>query len=169
MTVESYFEILEDTYVGFRIPAFHDSPRKQNRKAPKFYLIDPGFKRSLERTTSVPLLPQTSAFGNAFEHWVVLEFIKLAKYLVLDWEFFYLLTKDGQEIDLIVTRPGRPILLVEIKSKEKVSDLDAKILENLGNEFSSPTEKWLLSRDPLPQKFGSTKAFFWKDALEKLL
>ena len=72
MTVESYFEILEDTYIGFRLRAFHRSPRKQIREAPKFYLIDPGIKRSLERTTRVPLLPQTTAFGDAFEHWVIL-------------------------------------------------------------------------------------------------
>lgn len=168
MTVESYFEILEDTYIGFRLRAFHRSPRRQIREAPKFYLIDPGIKRSLERTTRVPLLPQTTAFGDAFEHWVILEFIKLSKYFVLDWEFSYLQTKEGAEIDLIVSRPGQPLLLVEIKSKETVSKEDAKTLETLGNDFKEPTEKWLLSRDPLPQTFGTTKAMNWMEALKNL-
>ncbi|MEI6789836.1 MAG: ATP-binding protein [Myxococcaceae bacterium] len=168
MTVESYFEILEDTYIGFRLRAFHRSPRKQIREAPKFFLIDPGIKRSLERTTRVPLLPQTTAFGDAFEHWVILEFIKLSKYFVLDWEFSYLQTKEGAEIDLIVSRPGQPLLLVEIKSKETVSKEDARTLETLGNDFKEPTEKWLLSRDPLPQTFGTTKAINWREALKNL-
>ncbi len=166
MTVESYFEILEDTYIGFRLPAFHRSPRKQMKQSPKFYLIDPGLKRSLERTTRVPLLPQTSAFGDAFEHWVILEFLKLSKYLALDWELFYAQTKEGAEIDLVITRPGQPLLLVEIKSKEVVTKEDAKTLETLGNEYQEATEKWLLSRDPVSQEFGSTQAMHWLDALK---
>jgi predicted AAA+ superfamily ATPase len=168
MTIESYFEILDDTYIGFRLPAFHRSTRKQVRKAPKFYLLDTGLKRSLERTTRVPLLPQTAAFGDAFEHWVILEVLKLSKYFALDWELFYLHTKEGKEIDLIATRPGQPLLVIEIKSKEKVSESDAKTLETLGNDLGEETEKLLLSRDPLPQAFGSTKALFWQDALATL-
>ena len=169
MTIQSYFEILEDTYIGFHLQAFHRSRRKQVRKAAKFYLIDPGIKRSLERTTRVPLLPQTSAFGDAFEHWVILEFLKLSKYMALDWELYYLQTREGAEIDLIVTRPGQPLLLIEIKSKTTVTEHDARTLENLGDDFDEPVEKWLLSQDPLPQTFGTTKAIYWKDALNNLV
>jgi predicted AAA+ superfamily ATPase len=168
MTVESYFEIMEDTYIGFRLPGFHRSARKQLRQAPKFFLIDPGMKRSLERTTRVPLLPQTHAFGDAFEHWVILEFLKLSAYFALDWDLSYLMTKEGAEIDLIITRPGQSLLLVEIKSKEKVTQEDARILEKLGTDFAEPTEKWLLSRDPLSQTFGTTKAWHWQEALKSL-
>lgn len=168
MTVESYFEILEDTYIGFRLQAFHRSFRKQIKQAPKFYLIDTGIKRSLERTMRVPLLPQTAAFGDAFEHWVILEFLRLSKYHALDWEFSYLQTKEGAEIDLIAIRPGEPLLLIEIKSKEIVSKEDAKILEALEDSFDEPVEKWLLSRDPLAQTFGNTQATYWTDALKNL-
>ena len=37
-TVISYFGILEDTLVGFLLPAYHRSVRKQQRVNPKFYL-----------------------------------------------------------------------------------------------------------------------------------
>jgi len=169
MTVQSYYDILEDTYIGFFLPTFHHLSRKQMRKAPKFYLIDPGIKRALERTTKVPLLPQTSAYGDAFEHWVVLEFVKLSHYFELDWELFYLQTKDGSEIDLVIKRPGQPILLVEIKSKDRVTESDAKTLEHLGADFKEPVEKWLLSQDPLTQSFGTTRAIHWKDALQSII
>jgi predicted AAA+ superfamily ATPase len=92
--------------------------------------------------------------------------LKLSKYFALDWELFYAQTKEGAEIDLVITRPGQPLLLIEIKSKEIVSKEDAKTLETLGNEYQEPTEKWLLSRDPVPQDFGSTKAIYWLDALK---
>ena len=53
-TVLSYFGILEDTLVGFLLPAFHRSIRKQQRSNPKFYYFDTGVKRSLDRTLGVP-------------------------------------------------------------------------------------------------------------------
>ncbi len=164
-TIQSYFDILKDTYMGFCLPAFNQSIRKQLRQAPKFYLADPGIKRALEKTTKVPLLPQTSAFGEAFEHWVILEFIKQASYKNLDFEFHYLQTKEGAEIDLVIKRPTKPLLLVEIKSKTKVTEQDAKTLEKLGSIFKEPVEKLLLSQDPLTQHFGGTKAIYWLDGI----
>lgn len=168
MTIKSYFEILEDTYIGFYLPAFNRSLRKQFRHNPKFYLFDPGIKRALERTMQISLLSQTSAFGEAFEHWVILEFIKLAKNLNLDWEFYYFQTKDGAEIDLIIVRSQKPLLLIEIKSKTIVSPSDARNLENMKDAFKEDKELWLLSQDPLAQDFGNTKAMHWQNALNSL-
>jgi predicted AAA+ superfamily ATPase len=41
-TVQNYFSILEDTLIGFHLPAYHRSIRKRQRESPKFYLFDPG-------------------------------------------------------------------------------------------------------------------------------
>jgi predicted AAA+ superfamily ATPase len=168
-TVSNYFEILEDTLIGFLLPAYSRSVRKSQRQLPKFYFIDPGIKRGLERTLSVELLPQTFAWVDAFEHWVILEFIKGVQYKRLDWNFSYLRTKDDVEIDLIVTRPGDVDLFVEIKSKKLVDASDAKSLETLGHDLDPKAEKWLLSCDPLERKFGRTSAIHWKEALQRLL
>jgi predicted AAA+ superfamily ATPase len=168
VTVANYFEILEDTLLGFPLPAYHRSIRKAQKQASKFYLIDPGIKRALERTLTVELLPQTSAFGDAFEHWVILEFIKGSSYRRLDWSFSYLRTKDDVEIDLIVERPGQEKLLVEIKSKSRVEEADAKALETVGKDLDASATRWLLSNDPLEQKFGSTRAIYWLQGIREL-
>ncbi len=76
-TVSNYFEILEDTLLGFLLPAYHSSVRKAQKQAPKFYFIDTGIKRALDRTLTVELLPQTAAWGEAFEHWIILEIKKI--------------------------------------------------------------------------------------------
>lgn len=167
-TVSNYFEILEETLLGFSLPAFHRSVRKAQKLAPKFYFIDTGIKRALDRTISVELLPQTFACGDAFEHWVILEFVKNISYRRLDWTLSYVRTKDDVEIDLVVERPGLPELFVEIKSKEHVNELDAKALETLGRDLNPTAEKWLLSRDQLEQTFGSTRALYWQQALRML-
>jgi len=167
-TVTNYFEILEDTLLGFMLPSFSRSVRKAQRQLPKFYFIDTGIKRGLDRTLTVELLPQTFAWGDAFEHWVILEFVKGCQYKRLDWTLSYLRTKDDVEIDLIVERPGDRELLVEIKSKSRVDAADAKSLETLGADINPKAERWLLSCDPLTRSFGKTTALYWRDALKRL-
>lgn len=167
-TIANYFEILEDTLIGFMLPAFHQSVRKAQRASPKFYFIDPGMKRALDRTLTVELLPQTFAWGDAFEHWVILEFKKNISYSRLDWDLSFFRTKDDVEIDLIVDRPGMKRLLIEIKSKERVVESDAKALETLGTDIDNKAEKWLLSCDPIEQKIGKTRAIHWQKGLQEI-
>lgn len=169
VTVANYFEILEDTLLGFHLPAFHKSVRKAQRQAPKFYFIDPGIKRALDRTLTIEMLPQTYAWGDAFEHWVILEIMKNAAYARLDWKFSYLRTKDDLEIDLIIDRPGRARALMEIKSKQKVSESDAKALETLGPDVDSRAQRFLFSLDPLTATFGKTLAVPWQKGIQILL
>jgi predicted AAA+ superfamily ATPase len=167
-TVANYFEILEDTLLGFYLPAFHKSVRKSQTLTPKFYFIDTGIKRALDRTLTVELLPQTFAWGDAFEHWVILEIIKNASYARCDWAYSFMRTKDDVEIDLVVERPGAPALFIEIKSKSLVDESDAKALETLGRDTDAKADKWLLSNDPIERNFGKTRAFHWQKALREL-
>ena len=167
VTVANYFEILEDTLIGFILPAYHVSVRKAQREAPKFYFMDPGIKRALDRTVHIPLEPQTSAWGDTFEQWVILEFVKNISYRRLSWQMSYLRTKEDVEIDLIIDRPGEKLLLIEIKSKDRVVESDAKALETLGVDIDPAAERWLLSNDPIEAKFGTTQAMHWQQALKK--
>lgn len=168
VTITNYFAILEDTLLGFQLPAYHQSVRKAQRQSPKFYLIDPGIKRALDRTLTISLEPQTSAWGEAFEHFIILEFKKNISYARLDWELSYLRTKEDVEIDLVIDRPGAKKLLVEIKSKDRVTGRDAKSLETLGVALDSNSERWLISNDPIEQSFSGTRALHWKVALQEL-
>lgn len=137
-TVMNYFSILEDTLIGFILPSYHRSIRKQQRQAPKLYFFDTGVVRALNQTLRVELLPQTYAFGRAFEHWVILECHKLNHYYKLDYRFSYLRTKDGAEIDLIIQRPGQPDLLVEIKSTERVAHEHTTKLKAFHESWGTP-------------------------------
>ncbi len=168
VTVANYFELLEDTQLGFFLPAFHKSVRKAQKQAPKFYFIDTGIVRALTRTLSVPLVERTSAFGDAFEHWVVLEIHKMISYRRKDWLCSFVRTKDDLEIDLVIDRPGQPNLLIEIKSKSKVSENDAKSLILLGDDIDPESERYLFSNDPLEQRFGAVHALHWQQGLEEI-
>ena len=164
--VRNFFEILEDTLIGFSLPAFDISIRKQQRQAPKFYLIDCGIKRALDQTLEIPLKPRTYEYGRAFEHFLILEFFKLCRYREKDETLYYLQTKDNVEVDLIIKRPGKTQLFIEIKSTAQVADSDftslAKICTGLKN-----TEAYVISLDPHPKKVSHVSALHWQTFLKQ--
>ncbi len=166
-TVQSYFEILEDTLIGFSVPGYSKSIRKQQRQAAKFYFFDLGVRTSLEGKLNLELHPRTSEYGNAFEHFIICEIFRLNKYKKADYHFSYLRTKDNVEIDLIIERPGQKIALVEIKSKTKVDDRDCQHLESIQKDLPN-SECFLLSQDSVAKKIGKVKAFSWQQGITEL-
>lgn len=167
-TAQSYFTILEDTLIGFFLPAYHVSVRKKQRTAPKFYLFDPGIKKALERTLDQIIHPKTYAFGAAFEHWVILEFHRLSQYRRREFSFSYLRTRDGAEIDLVVDRPGKATALVEIKSTDHVEEKEVGTLAHFQNDMSR-TQAFCLSLDPYPKKIGVVRCLPWAEGIQTIL
>lgn len=167
-TIKSYYQILEDTLVGFFLPPFHRSIRKRQREAPKFYLFDTGVKRAIEKTLRVELSPKTYGFGNAFEHFIISECFRLNDYLKLDFSFSYLRTKDGVEIDLIIERPGQKDLLVEIKSKTKITEDDARTLNSMVKDWDRKAQAEIWSLDETEKQEGIVSCRYWQNALDEL-
>lgn len=134
-TALSYFSILEDTLLGFFLEPYHNSFRKRLSQKPKFYFFDIGVVRALTQLLTLPLAPQTSAYGEAFEHFIILECMKLASYSRKNFRFSYLRTKDDTKIDLIVERPGQPLLCIEIKSATVVSEDSLRSFANTSKDI----------------------------------
>ena len=166
-TVQEYFHILEDTLIGTLLEPFHESVRKRQRTNPKFYFFDCGVQRSLSNTLNVALVPQTYAFGRAFEHFLICEIFRLSSYLANDFRLSYLRSGSGAEVDLVIERPGLPTVLVEIKSTTKVSEADIRSLQRFQKDFEH-TEAFCFSLDPAPQKFGNVTALPWSQGLQHI-
>ena len=159
--VKEYFMILEDTLLGFFLEPFNHSFRKRLSRKPKFYLFDTGVVKSLTHMLSVPLTPGNSYYGEAFEHYIILEAIRLANYFSLDYRFSYLKTKDDAEVDLIVDRPGKPYLFIEIKSNNNVRPEQLRTFKRLTKEFGE-CESVCLSMDPYPRQVDNIKILPWQ-------
>lgn len=165
-TVKEYFSLLEDTLVGFFLESFHHSFRKRLRTAPKFYYFDTGVMRTLARLLRIPLRDSTSVYGETFEHFIILECMKLANYYSLDYRFSYLSTKDNAEIDLVVDRPGQPHLFIEIKSNREVMPQSLKTLSQLSKDFKY-CDAVCFSQDPYIKKYGDITIYPWREGLKK--
>ena len=166
-TVQSYFGILEDTLLGFFVEPYHRSVRKQQHQSPKFYFFDTGVKRALENTLDIPLKEGTYFFGNAFEHWVITEIYRLNQYAKKDYRLYYLRTKDNAEVDLIIERPGKNNLLIEIKSTDRPDPIEAKKLERFLDDFQG-AEAYLLCRTGQIQQMGKVLCLPWAEGIARI-
>ncbi len=159
-TVKNYFSLLEDTLLGFLLEPYHHSFRKRLHQAPKFYFFDVGVTRALARMLSTVPMPGTSYFGDLFESFIVTECLKLASYFQPDYKFSYLMTGAGVEIDLVVERPGKPLLLIEIKSSNEIRAEDLRLLQNMVTEMGS-CEAVCFSNEIRKKKIGSVAIYPW--------
>jgi len=166
-TIKKYFEILVDTFLGFYLEPYARSVRSQQLMTPKFYLFDLGVKRAMEGLLTVPVAPKTIAYGRAFEHWVICECMRLNRYLRTDFKFSYLKTKDGVEVDLIIERPGRGPVVIEIKSGERIAEDACTSLRRFLKDFES-AEWRVWSNDPTPRMFGEILAQYWQDGIREI-
>ena len=164
VTVQSYFQIIEDTLMGFYLPAFHQSVRKSQRQSPKFYLIDTGVKKALEGSLDQLPLPQTAVFGELFEALVVSEVVKLNSYFEKDFRLSFFATTHS-EIDLILTKNQRNYA-IEIKSKNAVTAQDLESLERKARAIPNLERLLLLSNDTAPKRLGRVEAQPWREFLK---
>ncbi len=165
-SVANYFSILEDTLIGFFLPPFHRSIRKQQRESSKFYFFDPGVVRALNGTLRMELLPKTYAFGDAFEHWVILECFRLNDYYSLDYKLSYLRTKDDVEVDLIVQRPGKGDLLVEIKSSTQIKQEHVSHLKLFQRDWGERCTAEVWSLDSVEKEVDGVVCLHWTTGLQ---
>lgn len=166
-TVQTYFDILKETYIGITLDSYHTSIRKRLIKAPKFYFIDSGIKRSLENTVSIPLKEGTYAYGRAFEHFIITQIYFLNSYLQKDYKLFYLKTKDGAEIDLIIHKPNKENILVEIKSTNKSDTINTSNLKTFKNDMKA-SKAFILSQDPIKRRNNGITFIKWDEGIKKI-
>lgn len=122
-TIKSYYQLLEDMFIGFRVPAFSQSARKYLLSTPKFFFFDLGVRHA-----AAGLLPDRSVVranpGPFFEQWVGQELWKRIGYMQRGRLFHYR-SKAGAEIDFIVEIDGR-FIPIEVKWTEHPRETDAR-------------------------------------------
>jgi len=124
-TVKSYYQLLEDMFVGFRVNAFSRSPRKTLLSTPKFLFFDLGVRHAAAGLVASREVAKVNP-GPFLEQWVGIELWKRLQYLG-EGKLFHLRTKDGAEVDFIIERGGT-LTPIEVKWSENPSVQDARHL-----------------------------------------
>lgn len=124
-TVKSHYQLLEDMFIGFRVPVYSGSQRKNLLSTPKFLFFDLGVRHAGAGLKPSPEIVKVNP-GAFFEQWVGVELWKRLQYLG-EGRLHYLRTRDGMEIDFIVERSGA-LTPIEVKWTEHPSLRDARHL-----------------------------------------
>ncbi|MBN2059416.1 MAG: ATP-binding protein [Deltaproteobacteria bacterium] len=132
-TVQQYYQILEDTFLSYKLPAWVRSERKRLVSHPRYYFFDTGVTNSLAHTLSDSLNPHV--FGRRFEQFVVCQIMAFIHYKRLDYQLYYWRTNHGAEVDLLICQGNRIKYALEIKSsqniaKESLTSLNSFISDN---------------------------------------
>ena len=165
VSVQSYFQIAQDTFIGFLLLPYHRSLRKRQSKNPKFYFFDLGVCRALDRKLDLPIEPRTYEYGNLFEQFVINEIYRINHYKNLDWQLSYMTTIDGGEVDLIIERPGQPLLMIEIKSSTDVTPDKVSYLARLQPEFPE-AQTLCISKDSVQKEIKGVTCLHFIDAFQ---
>jgi len=129
-TVKEYFEILQDTLIGYLIPGFTATQKRRAILAPKFYYFDVGIANYLLNRKN--LVNGTVDFGHAFEHFIIQEIIAYLSYTQSDEKLSYWRTSGGFEVDVII---GHGRVAIEIKSSKEVNSRHLKGLKAFSDDF----------------------------------
>lgn len=162
-SIREYFQILEDTMVIHRLPAF-GSHRAAVLRTPKYYFFDAGVRNAASHIGhSKGILTLQS--GTLFEHFIILQALALTDGRA---DLTYWRTPKGQqEVDLIVERQGVR-LPIEIKATEKPRAEDFTGIEAFARKYRCK-EGYLICHVPRAQKFGQFTAMPWSSLQEVLL
>jgi hypothetical protein len=126
LTVDRYLELLEETFVIFRLPAFSGNPRKEISKSKKIYFWDTGIRNALLKEFSYSLTRPD--IGMLWENWVVAEFAKNNLLEGKKRNLYFWRNSEGSEVDLVVKDNGI-LSAFEIKWTDK--KVKKRAFENL--------------------------------------
>lgn len=129
-TIKEYFNILEQTLIGYMIPAFTQSKKRRAVTTSRFYYFDVGVVNHLLNRTN--LLPGSVDFGHAFEHLMIQEIIAYLNYYSSDERLSYWRTASGYEVDAII---GMGRVAIEFKSSDEVQSKHTKGLRAFSEDF----------------------------------
>jgi predicted AAA+ superfamily ATPase len=112
-TVQGYFATLQDTLIGFWLPAWRRRAKVKEVASPKFYLFDAGVARALAGRLREPLDGLERVF--LLETWMLHELRAAIALLNAGGQLHYWRTPSGTEVDFIWTRGGRAVG-IEVKA-----------------------------------------------------
>jgi len=159
--VRDYYGILEDTFIGFMLPAWTKTIKRKPTSKPKFYYFDIGVKNALTDVKQIP--KQSDLYGKSFEHFIALELRAYLSYRRRHISYTYWQSKNGQEVDFILDDK----IAIEVKATTRVQDKHLKGLKALQEE-NICTRYILLSQDSIPRRVGNIEIMHWQIFLEKL-
>lgn len=164
-TARRYLDVLEDTLVLFRVPAWSGSDRASLVAHPKLLLFDIGVRNAILRR---PLdRPLDDERGLLLEHFVGLELARRMSGLWPGGRLYHFRTRHGAEVDYVV-ESGRELWAIEVKSSRMVDARDVRGFQALADRTRRLKRRIVVFLGSRRQKLGEVEAIPLKIFLDEL-
>ncbi len=162
--VPRYFEILEDTMIGYRLLPFADvSETTDLIKHPKFYFFDVGIYNSLMNNFE----PSPNRIGPIAEQLVFNQLMHSAWAFDKEIILSSFKSRQGLEVDFVCQIEG-DVFAVEVKSTDQVIPDDVHALHEFRKLYPKCRDAFLVHMGVKEQKLGSVWCLPLNKALKKL-
>lgn len=160
--VRTYFDILEDTYLGFRLPAWKQSKKRRMTRTEKFYFFDVGVSNFLAQRR--PTL-KSLEFGKSFEHYILMELRVYQAYQEPDLSITYWRSSSGLEVDFIL---GDKRLALEVKGSARVHEGDLAGLHAIQEDGPVKSRVVVCLEKEIRTLSSGIRVLPWKNFLDAL-
>ena len=130
-TAEHYFQILEDTLIAYRVPAFQSGAKVKETKHPRFYFFDAGVARAASGLLSESLDNQWRGFS--FETLILNELKAFNHYNSKYCQIFHYNISGSYNIDFIIETKKKTL-----SHPGEVICLEVKLSKKWNNEWNKP-------------------------------
>jgi predicted AAA+ superfamily ATPase len=152
VTIQNYYQILEDTLFVERIdPYLKNSSRKKLSKASRYLFFDLGVRRILS-DESKKFIPTRK--GALFEHLIGNEIVKWIRTSAPTARLYYWRDPDGPEIDWLIEHEGH-LLPIEVKLTTNPQAKDGKHLKVFMSEYSKAKSALIICTTDLSYRLDS--------------
>ena len=127
-TVKQWFQVLEDTLLGYQVESFTKTKKRKAITTSKFYFFDIGIARAL-RNIPTPK-ENTTEFGEYFEHLICMELKSWIDYKHPRSKLTYWRSTSNMEVDFCIDEE----IAIEVKSSSNVNEKHLKGLKALREE-----------------------------------
>lgn len=129
-TVERYLNLLEKSFVIYRLAPFSRNLRKEINSKSKYFFYDNGIRNAIINQFA-PLNDRNDT-GQLWENFLITERLKYNSYKGLNTNMYFWRTYSGGEIDLIEERDGK-LAAFEFKLSKKEKKIPKDFLINYKN------------------------------------
>jgi len=135
-TMKRWLSLLETGHQVYLLYPYYKNIGKRIIKSPKLYFTDTGLASYLLGLHDREALLNSPNFGTLFETMIVTDFLKRFLHFGQMPSMYYLRTRDGLEVDLVIEL-GQKLYLFEIKSAMTILPKHAFSLARITSELGS--------------------------------
>ncbi len=131
-TVNSYIDLLEKSFIIFRLSGFGRNLRKEITKRDKIYFWDVGVRNSIIQNFAT--MDMRTDVGALWENFIIAERMKYLSNNAIFSQHYFWRTYTGAELDYVEEKDGQ-LTAYEIKYKKSKLKAPKTWVENYGNNY----------------------------------